>query len=269
MLSGWPKLTRPRGSLDSYPIRAGNANGNLSGWPSRATPTRLDTKDSLATGLAGWWPFNEGMGATVLRDWSLNANHASMVSMGAAKPSGWGVNDGLRSSGGLWFDGTNDYVNVPHIPALAITGDISVVQWHYPLNFTAGWWEPLRKGSGGYPQPLSISIEQTLGTFYFARGNGASQRYGFSSNVEVANRWNCAIGTNTGSSFVLYLNGIKSTRTDGSGGVSDSGGALFIGSRATSCCWFPGAIAHTRIYNRVLTDSEAARIYADPWAGAV
>lgn len=268
MLSGWPRpKLRGRAQLDGYPVSAGRA-GQLSGWPARETPTRLDTTDSLALGLVGWWPFNEGMKATVLRDWSLNKNHGSMVSMGDAKPSGWGVNDGLRSSGGLWFDGANDYVSIPHIAALGITGDISVVQWHYPLNF-AGYWEPIRKGVGGHVQPFGITIEQTNGRFYGYRGNGSSSRYGISSNFEVVNQWNCGIYTNTGSSFVVYLNGVRATRTDATGSISDSGGALAIGGRTTVCCWFPGAIAHTRIYNRVLTDTEAARIYADPWAGAV
>lgn len=266
MLQGWPKLKRRRGNLDGYPVRQ-NSNGNLAGWPNRGTPTRLDTTDSLAIGLVGWWPMNEGNG-TIIRDWSLYANHGAMASMGATRPSGWGVNDGLRWSGGLWFDGTNDYVSVPHIAALALTGDVTMVQFHNCNNFSGGW-EPIRKGVGSYPQPIALAIEGGTGKVYCVRGNGSSQRYGLTANAEIAGQWNCAIVANSGSAFTMWLNGVKTTGTDGSGSIADSGGPLAIGSRATSCCWLPGGIAHTRLYNRVLTDAEAARIYADPWAGAV
>lgn len=269
MLGGLPRSRLTRGNLDGLRSRQ-DALGQLSGFPTprTITPTRLDTTDPINVGLAGWWPMNEGKGS-VVRDWSLNANHGSMVSMGSVKPSGWGVNDGLRSSGGLWFDGSNDYVSIPHIAALAITGAVSVVQWHYPLNFTAGWWEPLRKYTPSYPRCYSFSIEQTVGRLHFFRGNGSSQTYMSASGVETAMAWNCAIGVNSTTTWATYLNGVKTTATPGSPTVSDDGAALNIGSRGSSCCWFPGSIAHTRIYNRVLTDAEAARIYADPWAGAV
>ena len=242
------------------------AVGNSAGWPTLA-PKRLDTTDPLAVGLVGWWPLNEGSGI-VARDWSLNRNHGAFTNIGNVRPSGWGMNDGLRAAAGLWLDGSNDYITVQHSAALAITGPVSVVQWHWPTSFAAGWWEPLRKSTSGYPRCYAFSIEQISGRLYFGRGTGSSQTYMASSGVETLNAWNCAIGVNSGATWATYLNGIKTVATPGTPTVTDDGAAFYIGSRGSSCCWFPGAIAHTRIYNRALTDAEAARIWADPWAGA-
>ena len=72
--------------------------------------------------LAGVWLFDEGSGDAV-RDISGNGNDGKLQ----GNPE-WA--DG-RFGKALDFNGSTDYVDVPHSDSLSITGDITIVAWIY------------------------------------------------------------------------------------------------------------------------------------------
>jgi hypothetical protein len=69
--------------------------------------------------LIGYWSMNEGTGTTVA-DMSVYGNRGTLS----------GANWGFGYSGtGLWFDGTDDGVTIPHQPSLDATTGLTICAW--------------------------------------------------------------------------------------------------------------------------------------------
>lgn len=79
---------------------------------------------NLDEGLVGWWKFDEGTGATAL-------DSSGFGNVGAIR--GATYVSGIDQTG-LAFDGTNDYVEIPHSASLDITGPLTVEAWIFPIQ---------------------------------------------------------------------------------------------------------------------------------------
>ena len=78
-------------------------------------------EDTMTRGLVGYWSFDEGSG-NIAYDISGAGNHGTLMN----NPT-W--SDG-KVSGGLTFDGTDDYINCGDNASLDIgTGDLSITAW--------------------------------------------------------------------------------------------------------------------------------------------
>ncbi len=263
MLGGYPKVARRIGSLDGYPIRR-SPLGQLSGLPDIAR--RLDVTHPINSGLCGWWPLDEGQGV-VARDLSLYQNHGTLTNMAnpATATSGWGAGVSQRE---LAFDGSNDYISVPHGAHLAITGAITLSIWFRFAGNPTGY--PACQKGGSYPQPYGISSQPSR-TWNFVRGNGSSQAYVLGVTSTPVGVWGHAVGTWVGGLFAIYVNGILDNTASASPTVSDTGTAFGIGANfpTTANQWMTGTLAHVRLYNRALAASEIKQLYADKWIGSI
>lgn len=81
--------------------------------------------------IAGLWHFDEGSGTTVM-DSSGNGNNGSIY--GANWTTG-------KIGSAIYFNGTNDYVEIPDDSSLDITGNITIIAW---INETKTFPDPNR-----------------------------------------------------------------------------------------------------------------------------
>jgi len=227
----------------------------------------LDRAHPLTRGLVGWWPLNEGAGLRA-SDISGNGNAGALTNITPSSTSGWYGGPHGRA---VQFDGSDDIVSVPHAPQLALTGDMTVSAWVLHTS-TATYRSIAIKGNvgAGYPSPFHLYVEITTGKILFYFGNGVSQT-GIDTPTMPLNAWTHVCGTRLGSTITVYINGRSALSGSlGAQAVTDAGTALGIGSRTPGTAYpMLGGIANVRLYNRALSASEVAQLYAEPLAGAL
>ena len=159
----------------------------------------------------------------------------------------------VASNNVILFDGTNDYVSGANSASTDLTVDMTIEVW-FKLNATAGDWVRIF-GKGD-------STNRTYGLWYNVAAPGfLYQRYGggfpsASVNSTVAlQQWYHMVGTSSGSSHVLYLNGVSVATSTAATPVLSSAEGYRIGA-ATFHTFHNGPIAAVRLYNRGLTNAE-------------
>jgi len=200
--------------------------------------------------LVGWWRLDDGGGTTAV-DSSGNGNDGALM----GDPQ-WALG---RISGALLFDGTDDYVEVPHAEILTVDSEVTVMAWINASQHEvpgAGYQGIIAKGNG----PRSYSLYTTAaGVMHFSTGPGGGYTGSTSSAQVPLNEWVhvCAQVINGGHQY--YLNGEDA----GSGGA----GATLLGSQDTGTVLigrtqeganrsFGGLIDDARVYNRALSQEE-------------
>jgi len=227
----------------------------------------LDRAHPLSRGLVGWWPLNEGAGRRAADVVSGNAGTHLL-------DPGW-VGTSQRITGSaVKLNGSTQYISIPHTPALAITADITVSLWARVTTLT-GYLQLLNKGPNptSYPRPYQMVQNSGTGQMIWGRGNGSAPGGTdavVSTSGAVAGEWVHWVGTWTAGVFYIYYNGrLDNTATD-SPTCTDGGLPLYIGTRADmAAAFWNGSVAQVRLYNRAITRSEVAELYANPLAGAL
>lgn len=267
MMQGWPSAKRSIGNLSGSPV-ARDVTGNLSGWPNIAR--RLERLHPINRGLCGWWPIDEMQG-TRIRDLSIYGNHGTLTNAAdpATATSGWGAGVSQRE---LSFDGTDDYINVPHSASLAITGPISISFWIVCRNFS-NYIVPIGQthpSGTAYAGSYVINLGVTSGAVEWLRGNGFGQNYINAGSANgVVNVWRHICVTDDRSNGQSYVDAVGSGPTSSSGvTIGDVGAPLIIAKRRDGYN-LPGQMSHARIWNRALTATEIKQLYADKWLGSI
>lgn len=199
------------------------------------------------------------MQGTRIRDLSIYGNHGTLTN--AANPptptSGWGAGASQRE---LAFDGADDYVTVPHVSAMNITGDLSIGVW-VRLATVGGNYSIFGKRTGaGAANYLIWAFGSTLSYF---DGSVRNSTYTITAGVPFY-----ALVTKKGALMNWYVNGSfvsQQAVTDPAPTNTDP----FLMGRDSSGQYTPCRIQHGRLYNRALSAVEGAQIYADRWIGAI
>ncbi|MDA0751386.1 MAG: immunoglobulin domain-containing protein [Verrucomicrobia bacterium] len=112
----------------AYTVEISNAKGSTISEPAVLTVEELG---SITSGLALHLTFDETSGTT-LEDSSGNNNSATLVNFeeGAYQPGVIG--------GALFFDGDNDFGEVPHSDSLNLAAEATVSVWLNPVLFSGG-----------------------------------------------------------------------------------------------------------------------------------
>jgi len=196
------------------------------------------------------WPLDETSGPTAQ---DVEGGHDGDLTSGPVWMPG-------HIDGGLSFDGTDDYVNVPHQDTLSLQ-TFTISAWVNPAQLN-GYRIVLSKGT-------AANLNYYLGT------NNSEISFGF-LNVGVWTEFNTSgAGLATGDWYHLagtfddtigeakiYLNGallFTDTTTASPPACTDD---LMIGTTVFNEFW-SGLLDDVRIYNRVLGGSEVADLYSD------
>lgn len=232
------------------------------GFAPRPTATarwELDPLDPINRGVRAFLPLTDGAGGRAL-DISPYRRNGTLTNFSHAAGSGWGVGKLGRT---LAFDGTDDFVENTNY-STTNNQPVSAFAWVMPSAFTnfAGIATNLIEGTFlGWV--LYIHGDQTVGTYLDAHRR--------STNTIPANAWSHIGFTYNGNIVTLYINGILQ-RSDAA--ATYSGNTSFrIGNFYTTvnvgASRFAGAANNVRVYNRAISQNEVARLYRDPWAGAI
>ncbi|MDD5547477.1 MAG: prepilin-type N-terminal cleavage/methylation domain-containing protein [Candidatus Pacebacteria bacterium] len=212
-----------------------------------------------ASGLVGYWKFEEGSGTTA-NDSSNNANTGTWGGTGSPHYVTGKVQDYAGS-----FNGSNDEVNVGTGESLNITDNMSVVVWAYPLELK--YQTPLARSTD------TAGIARQFKLYFY--GDGRLNFRWFVEDGAYGTLTNCittgaeyAVGgwyhmVMTFSNGVVrgYKNGALLKECDqGANTINDSALPVYIGRDSTSY-YFNGYIDDARIYNRVLSAQEILAMY--------
>jgi hypothetical protein len=158
--------------------------------------------------------------------------------------------------GNLSFDGVDDYIDVPSITS--ITGDFTVGIWFYTTSAADAFYKRL------------VDLDYVTG-FWLGRnantnswGGGileANLPYGI--YLPFANgQWHYLVSIRSGTTHILYGDGISSTTSNTVSSGNLSATRLFIAREpGASASYFNGNIAQVQIYNRALTATEVQQNY--------
>lgn len=224
----------------------------------------------ITTGLVGWWKFDEGSGTNA-------ADSGSGGNAGTLTNSPTWVSGKIGNSA-ISFDGVNDYVDIGNPSALQIIGQISLSAWVNVdvfgdgSNGCAGFCSAIiEKGFSGGKEAYVLRIQYPTARLthelavlsYDGTDNGTYwAKTGWNTGV-----WHHVVGVYNGTNWILYFDGENVAQTsDGTGAIS-SGVAVTIGAaiiNGSPVRYFDGSIDDVRIYNRALSSTDVAELYAYP-----
>jgi len=208
----------------------------------------------IATGLVGYWKFDDGSGTTAV-DSSGSGNNGTLVN-GPVWTTG-------QLNGALNFDGVDDYVNAgTNVPKPA---NLSFFAWvKRPIGVTsystvASW--------GGYSSGWRLLIRRSDNSPYLQITCGADTVPTIQDlfTAAIANdAWTFVGFTWDGSIVRNYVNGqtagTASHTTCTSSGIKDTTSGFIIG-RSSSQYYYDNAIDEVRVYNRALSSVEILELY--------
>jgi len=207
-------------------------------------------------GLIGYWSLNEGRGASTT-DFSGNSNHGVLYPgpSGTITASSSMWIDGKRGKA-LNFDGTDDYVSVPHRSN------------HCPTTVTYALWVKKEATQNNIaPRALwkspdsprifySSQTTNVMGFIYQLTTSGGTGR---NIGTTPPGVWTHVAFTYDGSTFYTYINGVLTNTYSVTDTAASCSGALKIGGESTR--EFAGSLDDVRIYNRALSASDISALY--------
>ena len=225
--------------------------------------TKTDFDESTISGRVGHWTFNGNANDISGNGYNGTVNGAILTS---------GVNGVYGTA--YQFDGSDDYINVPHNDNLDILETLTVSCWFKCTGTISNEMNLIEKDTwdGNFLHFIkssklagaSANFSSPSATIGTASGNTM-----FGVTTLVSNIWYHSTSTyekisSTTTKVSLYLNGTLDGQVTFNGVLDgDANEALLIGGRASpyNTINFPGSIDDVRIYNRILTPAEIIKIY--------
>lgn len=200
------------------------------------------------------WRFESGSGSTATDSWASND--------GTISGATW-TTDAPQGTSALSFDGTDDYVDIPHTDSLNLTSSFTVSA-HVQINSTSDRMRILEKGDSNdriwYLSKLPDSSQ-----FRFAVQNQ-------SGTIQTVTSTNISTGTPhfaaaryNGSHLTLFVDGeqVDSVSFDGTPATTPKN--LEIGAENDGGLYaFDGIIDDAQIRDRALTSHELSKLSSNP-----
>jgi hypothetical protein len=225
------------------------------------TGTGPGAAGDTTTGLVGWWKYDEGSGLTAVDSGSAGKN--GTLTNGAAFTSAGKYN------GGLTLDGVNDYVDMGDIDAMDGLTAITLSAWVKTSSAAeihiidksvctgvalSGSFELLMynglDGMAIYPSSGSPSYAEADGTSYIND-----------------NTWHMITTTWDGVSIKAYTDGVfQASVAESFTSLVSNASSVQVGGKCntgTSVYPFPGSLDDIRVYNRALSSTDIAALYAN------
>ncbi|OGE80312.1 MAG: hypothetical protein A2660_02180 [Candidatus Doudnabacteria bacterium RIFCSPHIGHO2_01_FULL_45_18] len=209
-----------------------------------------------ATGLVGYWTFDEASG-TIAADSSGNNNNGTLTN-GPTWTTG-------KIGSAVNFDNINDTITFSTAPSLNLTGAITVSAW---INKTSGFSASdsiVSRFCCGHSAPYeqySLMADTSASSVKFNVSNGtALLKSNTATNAIQNGTWYHLVGTYNGTdTTAIYLNGVlvDSDTSANFGSLNVPNGAIF---RISPSSYFGGVIDEVRVYNRALSASDVTELY--------
>lgn len=221
----------------------------------------LPGRDSLTSGLVGWWTFDGPDTLTNIADKSGQGNNGSLSHAGSGTTTAPGP-----IGQALSFDGTNDFASTTNtnFPDTS-SSDYTVAVWVKPSSIPGG----------SNPRIFVYATDATNGIKLAFGGANCTANFIFepkkaginyggcgTTTTFSVNTWYHLVGvfkssTNT---VTFYVNNAVQTTSAFAGGLPSTTGVGYIGvSNAAS--FFPGSLDDLRLYNRALSAAEVLQLY--------
>jgi len=222
---------------------------------------------SQASGLVGYWNFNEGSGTTV-SDSSGNGNSGTLSSYQDTLLPQW-VN-GFNGTSALKFDGNKDFVKVSDSSSLDFSSAVTVMAWVYlPTGAHYLYSRILGKDASNGGVNLDFDIANDSGYLQVGLGtDGGSSGEAivvYSVGVVPRNAWTNVAMTYDGSLIKIYINGTLDSTYSWTGGFTTNnsmplciGAGNYEGAAGGTPYQFciNATIDDVRIYNTALSQQD-------------
>lgn len=215
----------------------------------------------------GLWHFNEGStpdGSLKIADASRYGHHAAVYGNVSMVPGG-------ILDGGLLFNGSTDFLEIPDSEIMHLTDQFTLSGWVRPFEMTTQDSRILDKHyHADAPVFSSFALELTSGNRLALKVGrpGGYQVITTDRDGEIAvDRWNHVAATYDGKEIKLFINGKLKKSSSFDERIPYDGGALFIGrSGGGEAAYFNGLLDEVGIENQALSDEEILSLYqrADP-----
>jgi uncharacterized protein (TIGR02145 family) len=216
--------------------------------------------EEIGPGPVGYWSFDKGYGTTAY-DESGQGND------GAITGATWQDESMCVSGKCLWFDGTDDYVQVGDSNTLDITDNYTVSAWIKPNGWGEGnqYGRIFQKGNSTSSRYVLFIDKSSSETIIFCKND---TDYDATNGSISLNQWQHVAATYDGTTLKLYIDGIQNVNTYSGANLSVNGDSLYIGNRNTQDRTFDGFIDEVKIYPYARTAEEIRQDYNAGLAGA-
>jgi pectate lyase len=214
------------------------------------------------SGLVGHWPLDGAGTSTIASDASGNSLHGELCNGATCPQQGPTWVAGPRESRALQFDGTNDWVRVPHHTLLDITGDMTIAAW-VKRSSTSVLGSILSKTDQGtvwnydlaFCPATGVGSCSGHGNQLFFYGDGLNPSFVFSTaTVSDTTTWHHVALVKSGTSYTFYLDGTAAgTGTYTTATMEANTDPLAIG---TDESFLVGSLDDVRLYNVALSEAE-------------
>jgi hypothetical protein len=201
-------------------------------------------------GLIGYWTLDEGQGKTA-RDASGNGLDGTLN----GNPK-WVAG---QLGGALDFDGSDDFVDIPHDPRLSLTDAITIAAWTNMRATASGEMAIVSKGGWG-ANDLPYELTETPGDVIFWQFYNDSGRDTCSPTSPPVGEWHHIAATYDGKIFKCYVDGKLGEEWAYAGKMPKNTASVTIGRRSRGGTMFNGMIDDVAIYDRALSLDEVQLI---------
>jgi len=230
------------GIIDDVRIwkRALNKNEVLSLYP----------QSSMDKNLVGYYPFNGNAS-----DMSGYGNNGTVH--GATLTEDRGGNKNCA----YYFDGIDDYIEVPDDPSLRITDEITIEVWT-SMEYGGGGDDPRLVSKGGDYDGFELCTDGPQG--YGTISVRIAPPSLFIKDILTANKWDHIVAVVDQKYIKLYLNGQLKGSIDRIGPILESSQPLCFGQKSI---WgwdkYKGKIDDVRIWKRALSENEILTLFKE------
>ncbi|MFZ4796988.1 MAG: PKD domain-containing protein [Bacteroidia bacterium] len=150
----------------------------------------------------------------------------------------------------MHFDGTNDYVRMPHNAVLNTT-NLTVEAWIKADPTQTDYATIVDNGSDTLAgNGWSLQFNGSTGNVRFWNANGIA----VSATNLKDNQWHHLAGTYDGINFKIYVDGTQENSIPSGSGIVNSSDDLFVGNSSQGSMNFKGLIDEVRVWNVAKTD---------------
>lgn len=197
----------------------------------------------LDSGLAGYWPLDNGSGTTAT-DLSVNGNNGTV-------PNSWTTG---QVGGAVSFDGTTSMTVAAGTGVIDAKQDVTLSAWVYPRS-TGLYRAWFYKGVSGCDEGTAKYMfeNDVSGLLRFWMGGSS-----LSSTTSLAtNQWQHILATNSASGSAIYVNGVVVASGSGMAAPASSSEDWTF----NKCNRIDANMDEIRIYNRALSVDEVRQLY--------